>query len=57
MAAHEARWLELDLDAAKVALTALEEIATAQTATVVAQTHISSKGLLHLDARMDVCSR
>ena len=58
VAAHEARRLELDLDAAKVALTALEgEIATAQAATAVAQTHISCKGLLHLNARMDVCSR
>ena len=58
MAAHEARLLELDLDATKVAVAALEgEFAAAQAATTVAQTHIAGKGFLHLDARMDVWSR
>jgi hypothetical protein len=57
-AAHEARQLELDLDAAKVALAASDgEFATALAAITVVQTHIVGKGLLHLNARMDVCSR
>jgi hypothetical protein len=49
--------LELDLDATKVALATSEgEFATAQAATIVAQTCIAGKGFLHLDAQMDVWS-
>jgi hypothetical protein len=58
MATHKARRLELDLDAAKVALAASKgEFATTQVVITVVQTHIVGKGLLHLNARMDVCSR
>ena len=57
VAAHEARRLELDLDAAKVALTASEgETAAAQAATADAQACITSKGFPCLDVRMDAYS-
>jgi hypothetical protein len=57
VAAHEARQLELNLDATRVALAALKgEFATAQEAIAVARTHIAGKGFLHLDAWMDVWS-
>ena len=54
MAAHEARRLGLDLDAAKVALTASKgETTAAQAATADAQTHIIGKGFPCLDIWMD----
>jgi len=55
VATHEARQLELYLNAAKVALAASEgEFVAAQAATADAQAHIVGKGFPHLDVRMDV---
>jgi hypothetical protein len=55
VAAHEARQLELDLDAAKVALATLEsEITTAQVVTTDTQAHIASKDFACLIILMDV---
>jgi hypothetical protein len=55
MADHEARRLELNLDATKVTLTTSEgEFIAAQATIAVAQTCIVGKGFLRLDARMDV---
>ena len=49
MADHEARWLELDHDAAKVALTAsVGELATTQAAIADAQARIAGKGFPRL---------
>jgi hypothetical protein len=58
MADHEARRLELNLDATKVALATSEgKFAAAQATIAIAQTRIIGKGFLRLDARMDVWSR
>ena len=55
MAAHKARRLELDLDAAKVALAALEgETTAAQAATADTQARIAGKGFPRLVILMDV---
>ena len=48
MAAHEVRWLELDLDATKVAL------ATSEGETATAQVRIAGKDFPHLVVLMDV---
>ena len=55
MAGHKARWLELTLDAAKAALTALEgETATAQATIADAQASIMGEDFPHLGIFMDV---
>ena len=56
MADHEARWLELNLDAAKVALAASAgELATTQAAIADAQARIAGKGFPRLVVWMDIC--
>ena len=57
MATYEARWLELALDIAKVALATSEgETAAAQAAAAGSQPHIVGKDLLCLDILSDVHS-